>query len=103
MTNTIDLLREHLIDIISETNGITLSDTLELCENSDFSNEYPKVKKQIHSFRRLLSEYQQNEVEISTLLEHPLASALFGFFKDFPIKYNEEHIHLTGSLTAEFI
>jgi adenosine deaminase len=103
MTNTIDLLREHLIDIISETNGITLTDTLELSENSNFANDYPKVKKQIHSFRRLLSEYQQNEVEISTLLEHPLSSALFGFFKDFPLKYNEEHIHLTGSLTAEFI
>jgi adenosine deaminase len=37
------------------------------------------------------------------LLGHPFSSAFFEFFKDFPLPYHEEHIHLTGSLSAEFI
>ncbi len=97
----IEMLAEYLIKIISETNGITLSDTLELAAMGEF--EHPHIKKSLVEFRRLLYGFQSDEVDIKTLLAHPVASALFTFFKKFPKPYIEEHIHLTGSLTADFI
>jgi adenosine deaminase len=103
MTKLVDALTDHLIRIISETNGITLSDTLELASNSHFDSEQLPVKKSIIEFRKLLSGYQQDELDISTLLNHPMSMALFQFFHNFPLPYREEHIHLTGSLSAEFI
>jgi hypothetical protein len=102
-SSKIDLLADHLIKIISETNGITLSDTLELAVLGETKEDHPNVKKSFQEFRRLLNSFQTDEVEIKTLLAHPVASALFIFFKKFPRKYIEEHIHLTGSLSAEFI
>jgi hypothetical protein len=95
-------LSQYLIKIISETNGISLADTLELAVQGDCDHQ-PAVKKNLVEFRRLLSGFQQDEVDIKTLLQHPVASALFVFFKQFPKPYIEEHIHLTGSLSAEFI
>ena len=97
----IDLLAEHLIKIISETNGISLADTLELAALGEV--DPPHIKKSLIEFRRLLYGFQSDEVDIKTLLAHPVASALFIFFKKFPKPYIEEHIHLTGSLSAEFI
>lgn len=99
----IDLLTDHLTKIISETNGISLSDTLELSVMGDAKDDHPQVKKSLQEFRRLISGFQNDEVEIKTLLAHPVSSALFNFFKKFPKPYIEEHIHLTGSLTADFI
>ncbi|MFK8138741.1 MAG: hypothetical protein AB8E15_10310 [Bdellovibrionales bacterium] len=96
-------LVEHLKRMISETNGITLNDTLELSAHSDFVEGNKNISKLLHEFRLLLSNYQQEEVDILTLLQHPVAEALSIFFKDFPVTYNEEHTHLTGSLTAEFV
>jgi adenosine deaminase len=40
---------------------------------------------------------------METLLEHELSNSFFTFLKNFPLPYHEEHIHLTGSLSAEFI
>jgi hypothetical protein len=57
----------------------------------------------VQEFRDLLSQFQQNTIGIEKLMPHPVAKALFQFFKRFPLKYSEEHIHLTGALTAEFI
>ena len=51
----------------------------------------------------MLWQFQGDSERIENLLEHPLADALFYFFKNFPIPYCEEHIHLTGSLTPQFI
>lgn len=99
----IDLLTEHLIRIISETNGISLSDTLELAVMGEFKDDHPQIKKSIQEFRRLVTSFQTDEVDIKTLLQHPVATALFQFFQRFPMHYIEEHIHLTGSLSAEFI
>lgn len=96
-----ELLAEHLIKIISETNGISLADTLELAVMGE--TDSPQIKKSLQEFRRLLYGFQGDEVDIKTLLAHPVASALFIFFKKFPKPYIEEHIHLTGSLSAEFI
>ncbi|MCM2349136.1 MAG: hypothetical protein NDI69_03885 [Bacteriovoracaceae bacterium] len=99
----IDLLTDHLIKIISETNGISLVDTLELAVMGDSKDDHPLVKKSLQEFKRLINDFQSNEVEIKTLLSHPVAIALGNFFKRFPKPYIEEHIHLTGSLSAEFI
>ncbi|WP_372653864.1 hypothetical protein [Halobacteriovorax sp.] len=96
-------LEVELVKIISETNGISLSDTLELLLQSVKMKENALVEKSLLEFNHLLTGFQIDEVDITTLLTHPVAEALFGFFKSFPIPYNEEHIHLTGSLNAEFI
>lgn len=98
-----ELLTEHLIKIISETNGISLSDTLELALMGDLKEDAPLVKKSLQEFRRLINDFHSDEVDIKTLLSHPVSHALFQFFKRFPKPYIEEHIHLTGSLTADFI
>ncbi len=92
-----------LIDIISETNGITINDTLELLSFYPTLKKNQMVEKSLAEFRKLLNGFQSNEVDISTLLGHPFSEAFFEFFKEFPLSYHEEHIHLTGSLSAEFI
>jgi hypothetical protein len=102
-TTKIELLTEYLIKIISETNGISIADTLELAIHGESKDDHPQIKKTIQEFRRLLYGFQSNEVDIKTLLSHPISSALFNFFKKFPKPYIEEHIHLTGSLSADFI
>ncbi len=96
-------LSEHLVHIISETNGISLNDTLDLAVNSEYCKDHPQVRKSFNEFRRLLAGYQQSEVDIQTLLAHPLSEAFRLFLKKFPVPYREEHIHLTGSLTADFV
>lgn len=96
-------LTEHFVNIISETNGITLIETLDLAINSEHCKENLQSKKSFQEFKRLLAGYQHDEVDIQTLMGHPVAHALKMFFKKFPIPYREEHIHLTGSLTADFV
>jgi adenosine deaminase len=100
---TQDVLLRHLVEIISETNGISLADTLELLADSSLKNENSKAYQQVQEFRARLSDFQQNKLSIQELMEHPVNMALFQFFKRFPLKYSEEHIHLTGAMTAEFI
>jgi adenosine deaminase len=90
-------------EIISETNGITLSDTLNLMLSSDLGTTSPAAFQAIEEFRELLNHFQINQIKIDTLLKHPVSLALFDFFKSFPLKYREEHIHLTGALTGEFL
>lgn len=96
-------IKHALIDIISETNGVTINDTLELLSFYPTLKKNQFVDKSLAEFRKLLNGFQSNEVDISTLLGHPFSEAFFEFFKEFPIPYHEEHIHLTGSLSAEFI
>lgn len=96
-------IKNSLIDIISETNGITINDTLELLAHHPELKCNPLVEKSLLEFRKLIIGFHNNDVDISTLLSHPFSEAFFGFFKEFPLSYHEEHIHLTGSLSAEFI
>lgn len=97
-----DMERE-LIHIISETNGISLSNTLELLSYSPISRKNPLVLKNVDEFIQLLAKFHIDEVPIEKLLDHPVSMAFRQFFKLFPLSYHEEHIHLTGSLSAEFI
>ncbi|MDP7321131.1 MAG: hypothetical protein QF441_11010 [Bacteriovoracaceae bacterium] len=99
----IKLVAQGLTETISETNGISISETLELACLSEFSRDNPQAKKSIQEFKKLLAGFQQDEVDIQTLLNHPVSDALRIFFKNFPLSYKEEHIHLTGSLTADFV
>lgn len=96
-------LFKSLVEIISETNGINLSDTLELMANSESVRQNHLVQKLTIEFRNLLFQFQADQIEMDTLLQHPMAKALFLFFKNFPLPYRDEHTHLTGALSAEFI
>jgi hypothetical protein len=97
----VEQIAQHLIHVISETNGISLHDTLKLSVLGE--DAVAPVKRSLQEFRKLLFGFQSDEVDIKTLLVHPVAQALSLFFKKFPRPYIEEHIHLTGSLSAEFI
>jgi adenosine deaminase len=99
----VDDFKKILTIVISETNGIGLNDTLELLSFDKKIKENPLYEKMLMEFRRLLAGFHEDEVDIHTLLSHPVSLAFFEFFKSFPLKYYEEHIHLTGSLSAEFI
>jgi adenosine deaminase len=97
------ILLKYLTEIISETNGISLGDTLRLLSQGDLKSQDPVAYQLVEEFRSLLSDFQQNKIVIQTLMKHPLNETLFHFFKRFPLKFHEEHIHLTGAMTAEFI
>jgi len=96
-------LFHHLVRIISETNGISLQDTLELATNSAQIKRDRPTHKHFREFRELLSHFQQYSDDIELLLRHPVGSALHEFFRLFPLPYQDQHIHLTGSLTPDFI
>ncbi len=101
---SISYIKKSLVKVISETNGITLNDTLELLSYSHDFNLAPGLHRGwLEEFRDLLHKFQNNEIVISKLIEHPISEAFFDFFKNFPLTYHEEHIHLTGSLSADFI
>lgn len=102
-TDLIKSLYEVLTRTICETNGLSINDTLKLLACSPELHDDALAEKSVHEFINLLATYQVSEINIETILKHPLSEALFLFFKRFPIPFYEEHIHLTGSLTAEFI
>lgn len=96
-----DRLYAHIIHTISETNGLSLLDTMELMANAQTLPE--DVKSLTVDFHQKLNLYRIDQLAIHDLIKHPVGQALYRFFKNFPLRYREEHIHLTGSLTAEFL
>jgi len=88
---------------VAETNGVSLNHTLELLSYENSILENPRLAKSLNEFRRLLAGLQEGQVDIATLLSHPCSKAFFNFFKQFPLHFYEEHIHLTGSLSADFL
>lgn len=97
------ILFQFITRTISETNGITLVDTIDLLLTSDLKEKSNEAYELVTEFRNLIDQFRTNKVDIHVLLGHPVAKSFFDFFKNFPLKYNEEHIHLTGAITAEFI
>lgn len=97
------LLVKEFIEIVSETNGITLLDTVDLLLSSSLKSKNQDAYDTVYGFKQILNSFVANETPIQTLLAHPFTKILEEFFKRFPVKYCEEHIHLTGSLTAEFV
>ncbi len=96
-------LTRHLTELISETNGLSLADTLELAERSARLEADPEILEQLRSFHELLDQFRIDRLPIKPLLDHPFSAALRAFFRAFPLPFREEHIHLTGSLTPGFV
>ncbi|HXG57660.1 MAG TPA: hypothetical protein VNL91_01395 [Thermoanaerobaculia bacterium] len=98
----VDLTR-FLTALISETNGLSLDDTLTLAEGSPQLQRNEGLAGVVREFHDLLGRFRLRQVPIETLLRHPVSQALEGFFRAFPIPFRDEHIHLSGSLDAAFI
>lgn len=99
--NLSERIYSRIIHTISETNGLSLMDTIELLGSAQTLPD--DIKAEVTSFHQLLNQYRTKQIDIEPLFEHSLGKALFQFFKNFPLRYREEHIHLTGSLSADFI
>ena len=97
------LLLKEFVEIVSETNGISLFDSLDLMLSSSLKNKNSEAYLWVYEFKNLLNSFITNEINIQKLRAHPFIHVLEDFFKHFPLKYKEEHIHLTGSLTADFV
>ncbi len=98
---TAEKILPHLVKIISETNGLSLQSTLELLLSSEDAPD--DVKATVLQFSKQLDQFRINQASIESLLDHAVGKAFYQFFKNFPLKYREEHIHLTGSLSADFV
>ena len=96
-------LKNEIIKIISETGGIPLQDTINLLLSSSAVEKNKEIFRLIEEFNNLLSYFKNNTINVRSLLDHPFSKALFLFLKEFPLLYHEEHIHLTGSLSASFL
>jgi len=96
-------LNQILIKLISETNGVSLLDTLELATHSVLFKQRSEAMDAVRDFRGLLFDYHRSSIGIEALFAHPVAKALTHFFEIFPRPFQEEHTHLTGSLDASFV
>jgi adenosine deaminase len=96
-------LTKFFTQLISETGGLSLDDTLALAEHAPQPASDAILAHEVREFRALLGRFRVNESPIEPLLNHDVARSLADFFRAFPIPFRDEHIHLTGSLDAEFI
>ncbi|HVR41385.1 MAG TPA: hypothetical protein VMU84_19980 [Thermoanaerobaculia bacterium] len=96
-------LTKFLTQLISETSGLSLEDTLVLAMQSPRLDADPELAHTLRDFHQLLGRFRLDQTQIETLLEHPFSQALAAFFRAFPLPFHDEHTHLTGSLDAEFI
>lgn len=101
--NLVPRLTRFFTQLISETNGLSLDDTLALAEQSPQLERDAELGGCIREFRALLGRFRVTDAPIESLLDHPVSTALGDFFRSFPIAFRDEHIHLTGSLDAEFV
>jgi len=100
---TIPRLTRFLTQLISETSALSVDDTLALAEQAPQLDDDPELAHEIRDFRALLGRFRLNAAPIESLLAHPVSRALEAFLLAFPIPFHDEHIHLTGSLDAEFV
>src|SRR5436305_1904448 len=96
-------LQRFLTQLISETNGLSLDDTLALACAAPHVDRDAEVGHALREFRELLGRFRVNALPIEALLTHPVARGLEQFFLAFPIPFHDEHIHLSGSLDADFV
>jgi adenosine deaminase len=94
-------LTSFLTQLISETSGLSLEDTLVLAEGSPQLDA--DLAAQIREFHGRLGEFRLGRASIETLFVHPVSAALAAFLRAFPIPFRDEHIHLTGSLGPDFV
>jgi hypothetical protein len=103
MSELIPRITSFLTQLISETNGLALEDTLLLAEQSPQLERDNELAHSLRDFHALLGRFRLNAAPIETLLAHPVSEALAALFRSFPIPFRDEHTHLTGSLDAAFI
>jgi adenosine deaminase len=103
MPTVVPRLTRFYTQIISETSGLSLEDTLSLAEQSPRVEADPEVAGCIREFHELLGEFRLKASGIEKLFAHPVSQSLCDFFRAFPIPFRDEHIHLTGSLDAGFV
>ncbi|MDF1563789.1 MAG: hypothetical protein P1V51_12145 [Deltaproteobacteria bacterium] len=96
-------LQRALTKVISETNGVSLGDTLELATHSMLFKERPACLAAVSEFRTLLFDLARGAADIEELLAHPVGRALEAILRSFPAPFHDEHTHLTGALEASFI
>ncbi len=96
-------LTKFFTQLISETSGLSLDDTLALAEHALQPASDQILAHEVREFRALLGRFRVNDAPIEPLLSHAVARSFAAFFRGFPIPFRDEHIHLTGSLDAEFI
>jgi len=96
-------LTRFFTQLISETSGLSLADTLSLAVHAPQIAADAEAAHAIAEFRELLGRFRVDAAPIESLLNHSVARALADFFRAFPIPFRDEHIHLTGSLDADFI
>ena len=96
-------LTRFFTHLISETNGLSLEDSLALAEQSPQLDSDPELAHAIRDFHALLGRFRVKAIPIETLLEHPVSHGLAAFFRGFPLPFHDDHIHLTGSLHADFV
>src|SRR4051794_6667142 len=91
-------LTRFLTQLISETSGLALDDTLVLAGQAPQSDDDSDLVPLINDFRSLLGRFRLNDAPLDALVAHPVSLALEAFFRAFPLPFHDEHIHLTGSL-----
>ena len=96
-------LLNAVTEIISETNGISLLDTLDLLISSDLPEKSMEAFEAVLEFRQMVDQFRINKLSINALLDHSVTKAMFEFLRLVPLKYREEHTHLTGAVTADFV
>ncbi len=102
-TALVDRLERFIAELVSETNGLTLENTLELAELSPRAEDDGEMGAAIRDFHDLLRRFRTDQAKIEELFAHPFSKALYAFLRSFPLPYRDEHTHLTGSLDAGFI
>ncbi len=102
-TTPVARLTRFFTQLISETSGLSLEDTLALAAQAPLIERDSSLAGLLHEFRDLLGGFRLNVTPIEKLLDHEVARSLAEFFRAFPIPFHDEHIHLTGSLDAEFV
>src|SRR5258708_26649607 len=93
-------LTKFFTQLISETSGLSLADTLALAEHAPQLDADVVLAHEILEFRELLGRFRVDAAPIESLLPHAVPRPLADFFLAFPISFPDEHIHVTSSLPA---
>jgi adenosine deaminase len=101
--HVIPRLTRFLTQLISETNGLALEDTLTLAAGAAQLDDDAELRAHLSEFHALLGRFRVDEATIENLFDHPVSKAFEAFFRAFPLPFRDDHIHLTGSLAADFV
>src|SRR5438874_1793957 len=91
-------LTRFFTQLISETSGLSLEDTLSLAQQSPLILADGELAEAIRDFRERLGRFRLNAAQIETLFEHPVSLALEAFLRAFPIPYRDAAVHMASRL-----